>query len=291
MKWMITGGRGMLARDLSASLSALGETPAALSRAEFDVTDPVAARDLFQRYSPDIIVNCAAFTRVDDCETESEEAENINARAVEVLADEARRSGALLIQISTDFVFDGTKTSPYQVTDVPNPLSQYGSSKLRGEYAAATSPAHVIIRTSWLFGVHGNNFVEAIRRQIRAGKSELTVVADQRGRPTYTPHLSEAVIALATRACKEESARGVFHYADEDECSWFDFAKAIVEEETALNPPSQPVVVRPSSSRDFPRPAVRPAYSVMSTERYTEVTGNEPYRWREGLSEYFRLRP
>ena len=135
---------------------------------------------------------------------------------------------------------------------------------------------HVIVRTSWLFGVHGPNFVEAIRNQIQKGTNPLRVVSDQRGRPTYTPHLADAIIRIANL-----DARGVIHYADETECTWYDFACAIVGELGVE------VQVKPVTTDEFPRPATRPAYSVLSTERYEKLTGGRPESWREGLREYF----
>ena len=205
----------------------------------------------------------------------------INGSAVEFLADAANEADALLVQISTDFVFDGTKRTPYEVNDVPAPLSAYGRSKLAGEQAASSAQKHVILRTAWLFGVHGGNFVEAIRKQIREGKKPVPVVNDQRGRPTYTPHLANAIIRLAQRAYDEEKARGIVHYADEPECTWFDFARAFAGDDA----------VTPVSSDTFRRAAKRPAYSVLSTERYERITGVKPESWEEGLREYLQQRP
>ena len=140
------------------------------------------------------------------------------------------------------------------------------------------------MRTSWLFGVHGPNFVEAIRNQIRKGTNPLRVVADQRGRPTYTPHLAEAIIRLARLAYDSPVARGIVHYADAGECSWFDFARAIAEES------GTDIAVQPVTTADFPRPAKRPAYSVLSTERYERLTGVAPESWRDGLREYLTIK-
>ena len=203
----------------------------------------------------------------------------INGSSVELLAHAANEVGALLVQISTDFVFDGAKRTPYEVNDPTHPLSAYGRSKLLGEQAVTHADRHLIVRTSWLFGVNGPNFVEAIRGQIRKGTNPLRVVDDQRGRPTYTPHLASAIVRLA-----QLDTRGIVHYADDGECSWFDFAKSIAEESGAK------VNVKPVSTDEFPRPAKRPAYSVLSTERYERVTGVAPESWREGLREYLQRR-
>jgi dTDP-4-dehydrorhamnose reductase len=278
VKWLITGAGGMLGTDLRNELASRGEEVAALTRAELDVTDSRAVLSAIREHAPSVIVNCAAYTKVDQAESEEGAAKAINGSAVELLADAANDVDALLVTVSTDFVFDGSKREPYEPDDTTSPLSAYGRSKLLGEIAATHAKKHLILRTSWLFGVHGPNFVEAIRKQIGAGKNPLTVVSDQRGRPTYTPHLARAIVRLAP------AAQGVVHYADAGECSWFDFARAIVEESGAATE------VQPVSSADFVRPAVRPAYSVLSTRRYEELTGVTPDSWREGLREYLRLR-
>ncbi len=276
MKWLITGAGGMLGTDLQDELAARDETVVALTRSDLDVTDQRLISAAVRDHAPDVIVNCAAYTKVDLAESEEAAANAINGSAVELLAAAANEAGARLVQVSTDFVFDGTKGEPYEVNDPTNPLSAYGRSKLLGEIAAAHAEKHCIVRTSWLFGVHGPNFVEAIRNQIRKGTNPLRVVSDQRGRPTYTPHLARAIVRLAT-----QGAQGVVHYADADECSWFDFATAIASGATE---------VVPVSTEEFPRPAKRPAYSVLSTERYERLTGVTPESWREGLQEYLSLR-
>lgn len=277
MKWLITGAGGMLGTDLEQELIARGESVAALSRADLDVTDSRLVDAAVAEHAPDVILNCAAYTKVDLAESEEPLANAINGSAVELLAAAANENRALLVQVSTDFVFDGAKQTPYEVDDPTNPLSVYGKSKLLGEIAAAHAREHLIVRTSWLFGVHGPNFVEAIREQIARGTNPLRVVMDQRGRPTYTPHLARAIVCLVL-----QEARGLVHYADADECSWFDFACAIAE--------GSGVDVQPVTSDVFPRPAKRPAYSVLSTERYERLTGVSPDSWREGLREYLSLR-
>lgn len=279
MRWLITGAGGMVGTDLRNELSARGEEVIAPAKAQLDITDRDAVMRVAADAQPDVIVNCAAYTKVDAAETDESLANAINGSAVEFLADAANRTNALLVQISTDFVFDGSGTRPYDVNDATGPLSAYGRSKLIGERAATHAERHLILRTSWLFGVHGPNFVEAIRGQIRKGANPLRVVHDQRGRPTYTPHLASAIIRVAQRG-----ATGVMHYADEAECTWYDFACAIGEECGA------DVRIDPVTSDEFPRPAKRPAYSVLSTERYERLTGVRPDSWRDGLREYLMLR-
>ena len=279
-RWLITGGAGMVATDLREALESRDADVVVASKMDLDVTDAAAVSSFVRKTKPSIIVNCAAYTRVDDAESNEGLATAINGSAVELLAEAANGVDALLVQLSTDFVFDGRKRSPYEVNDPTSPLSAYGRSKLVGEQATTHAKKHLIVRTSWLFGVHGHNFVEAIRNQIRKGTSPLRVVNDQRGRPTYTPHLAEAIIRLA----QNERARGIVHYADEDECTWFDFARAIVEQSGA------DTEVLPVTTAEFPRPATRPAYSVLSTERYERLTGVTPESWRDGLHEYLATR-
>jgi len=270
----------MVATDLRDELVSRGEQVFLATKSDLDITDSRNVNAYVAERRPAIIVNCAAYTKVDQAEQEESVANAINGSAVDLLASAANEAGALLVQISTDFVFDGTKRTPYEINDATNPLGVYGHSKLLGEFAATHAAKHLIVRTSWLFGTNGPNFVEAIRNQVRKGTNPLRVVSDQRGRPTYTPHLAEAIIRLA----QNELARGVVHYADDDECTWFDFAKAIVEEL------GNPVDVRPVTTDEFPRPARRPAYSVLSTERYERITGVRPASWREGLRDYLEKR-
>jgi dTDP-4-dehydrorhamnose reductase len=272
----------MLGADLHDELSARGEEVVALARAQLDITDSRCVNACVAEHAPAIVVNCAAYTRVDLAESEESVANAINGSAVELLAAASNEARALLVTVSTDFVFDGTSRTPYEVTDATHPMSAYGRSKHLGELAATHAEQHLIVRTSWLFGKRGPNFVEAIRNQIRKGTDPLRVVDDQRGRPTYTPHLARALVRLAQLAADSDVARGIVHYADEDECSWYDFARAIVEE-TGAN-----TNVKPVSTDEFPRPAKRPAYSVLSTERYERLTGVRPDSWREGLREYLR---
>jgi dTDP-4-dehydrorhamnose reductase len=284
LKWLITGAGGMVGRDLRDALTQRGEDVVALTRSDLDITDSRCVNAAVAEHTPAVIVNCAAYTKVDQAEVEESVANAINGSSVELLAAAANAADALLVHLSSDFVFDGSSSVPYDVTDATSPLSSYGRSKLLGELAATHAEKHLVIRTSWLFGLHGPNFVEAIRNQIRKGTNPLRVVADQRGRPTYTPHLAEAIIRVARLAYESEVARGVVHYADVDECSWFDFARAIAEES------GSDVTVAPVTTEEFPRPAKRPAYSVLSTERYERLTGVRPESWREGLREYLTLR-
>ncbi len=275
MRWLITGAGGMLGSDLRDELLARDEDVVALAKGDLDITSHENVIRFVSDAKPQVIVNCAAYTKVDLAETEESLANAINGSAVEFLANAANRVEASLVQVSTDFVFDGSSTTPYEINAPAAPLSAYGRSKLIGEHAAARAEKHLIVRTAWLFGVHGPNFVEAIRNQIRKGTNPLRVVNDQRGRPTYTPHLARAIVRVAML-----QATGIVHYSDEHECTWYDFACAINEELGST------VEVVPVTSEQFVRPAKRPAYSVLSTERYERLTGVKPESWRDGLREY-----
>jgi dTDP-4-dehydrorhamnose reductase len=279
VKWLITGAGGMLGTDLRNELALRGEPVTALHRSDLDITDSRLVDAAVLEHAPDVIVNCAAWTKVDLAESEEAAANAINGSAVQFLAEAANEAGALLVQVSTDFVFDGAKREPYEINDPTGPVSAYGRSKLLGEIATTHARTHLLVRTSWLFGVHGPNFVEAIRNQIGKGTNPLRVVSDQRGRPTYTPHLARAIIRLVA-----QSAQGTVHYADADECSWYDLACAIAAES------GSDVTVKPVTSDEFVRAARRPAYSVLSTERYERLTGDRPDSWRDGLREYFGVR-
>jgi dTDP-4-dehydrorhamnose reductase len=285
MRWVITGAGGMVGQDLVAALRESGEDVRPFTRIDLDITDDAAVNAAVRAARPDVLINCAAYTRVDDAESNEAAATTINGEAVRLLARAADATDALLVHLSTDFVFDGRKREPYEVTDAVGPLSAYGRSKLLGERHALTARRHLLVRTSWLFGVHGPNFVEAIRNQLVKGNKQLRVVDDQQGRPTFTPHLARAIVRASRLAHADPENCGIIHYADRAACTWFDFATAIVEE---LGPGD--VTVSPVSTSAFPRPAPRPAYSVLSTDRYERLTGTHPEEWREGLRQYLRRR-
>ena len=284
-RWLLTGGGGMLGTDVAERLAAAGHDVVALAKGDLDITDRKRALESARQVNPDVIVNCAAYTKVDDCETNRDLANAINGTAVGHLAEAANESDALLVQVSTDFVFDGRAKTPYEPDAKTGPLSAYGDSKLLGEKEAALAKRHLIVRASWLFGAHGNNFVEAIRRQVDRGNRELRVVDDQRGRPTFTPHLAVAIERLGIEALHHRAARGIVHYADEPECTWYEFSVEIVRR---LRPDGS-VTVRPVNTAEFPRPAHRPAYSVLSTKRYETITGSDPASWKDGLDAYLRV--
>ncbi len=279
---LVTGASGMLGSDLVFLLTAAGYDVLARPRAELDITDPRQVSRSLRELRPEVVVNCAAFTKVDDCETDARAFE-VNAEGVANLADACGHAGAQLVQISTDFVFDGTKGSPYSEDDPVNPVSAYGRSKRAGEEEAMRLPGSLLVRASWLFGRSGWNFVEAILEQLETGKKRLSVVVDQVGRPTSTTDLSEALLALL-----EAGASGVFHFANRGEVSWNDFAREILWLAGRTD-----VAVDPTTAEALARPARRPAYSVLDSGKYERLTGRPIRHFRDPLAEYLarRARP
>lgn len=272
---LVVGANGMLGRDL---LSLLGERGQGVDIDEIDITSPESVLKTIGLLKPEVVINCAAYTDVDGCEGNIETAMAVNGEGVGYLAMACRDLGALLVQISTDYIFDGGKGTPYVEDDAPCPLSVYGESKLAGEMNAAFCPEHLIVRTQWLYGVHGKNFVETMLR-LGAEKDELTVVDDQIGSPTWTVDLARAIIALVDSGC-----RGIYHAANSGYCSWNGFAAAIFEE-AGLN-----VSVRPMTTTELNRPARRPLYSTLECSKLTGDTGFWPQAWRDALREYLKLR-
>lgn len=272
---LVVGANGMLGRDL---LSLLGERGQGVDIDEIDITLPESVLKVIGLLKPEVVINCAAYTDVDGCEGNIETAMAVNGEGVAYLAMACRDLGALLVQISTDYIFDGGKGTPYVEDDAPCPLSVYGESKLAGEMNAAFCPEHLIVRTQWLYGVHGKNFVETMLR-LGAEKDELTVVDDQIGSPTWTVDLARAIIALIDSGC-----RGIYHAANSGYCSWNGFAEAIFEE-AGLN-----VSVRPMTTTELNRPARRPLYSTLECSKLAGDTGFRPQAWRDALREYLKLR-
>jgi dTDP-4-dehydrorhamnose reductase len=272
MKVLVTGAGGMLGRDVTDAAERADHEVVALTHAHLDVTDAGAVRKRFDAERPGAVVNCAAFTDVDGAEDDLRSAMTMNAEAAGVVAAAAERVGAAVVYPSSDYVFDGEKGEPYVESDPTGPRSVYGQSKLAGESETARACArHFVVRTSWLFGIHGRNFVDTMLR-LGHEHGEVTVVRDQVGCPTFTVHLAEAMVALLAT-----DAHGVHHVAGRGECSWYEFAREIFRQ--------APVECRVASttSADFPRPAPRPAYSVLVSERTETVILPS---WEEGLTEF-----
>jgi len=272
---LVVGANGMLGHDL---MQVLEGDVRGLDLPDIDITSLESVRRVLLSLKPKVIVNSAAYTDVDGCETNIEQTMAVNGEGVGLLALTAREIGATLVQISTDYVFDGGKGSPYLEDDPVGPLSIYGESKLAGELNAATVPSHLIVRTQWLYGIHGKNFVETMLR-LGTEKSELAVVDDQIGSPTWTHDLALAIKALLDKGC-----RGTYHAANSGFCSWNDFARAIFEEEGLK------VTVNGMTAKELNRPANRPLYSTLDCGKLERDSGFKPQPWREALKKYLALR-
>jgi dTDP-4-dehydrorhamnose reductase len=261
----------MLGQDV---MRVAGDDAVGLTRAELDVTDPVAVERALLETRPDAVINCAAYTAVDAAETDEDKATLVNADGAGNVAAAAAAVDAFVVQPSTDYVFDGAKSEPYVESDRTCPRSAYGRSKLGGEWTTAeANPRHAIVRTSWLFGTGGKNFVATM-----LGLSgELKVVDDQVGCPTFTGHLAEALVDLAGGRLT-----GVVHVAGGGACSWYEFAAEIFRQEDRDD-----VELRRCTTEEFPRPAPRPPYSVLGTERRDAPLLPD---WREGLKAYLAER-
>ena len=272
---LVVGAQGMLGSDLMEVLS--GEVRG-VDMAEIDITSLESTRRVLLTLKPAIVVNAAAYTDVDGCETNRELAMQVNGEGVAHLALAALEIGAKLVHISTDYVFDGNKAAPWLEDDPTSPLSIYGESKLAGELNARIVPDHLIVRTQWLYGLHGKNFVETMLR-LAGERNELAVVDDQIGSPTWTVDLGLAIAALIQAEC-----RGTYHAANGGFCTWNEFARAIFEE-TGHN-----VQVNGMSTQELGRPATRPLYSVLDCGKLVHDTGVQPEPWREALRKYLSLR-
>jgi dTDP-4-dehydrorhamnose reductase len=267
MRLLVTGAAGMLGRDVVAAARDAGHEVAALARADLDITDAEAVSSAIRDARPDAVINCAAWTDVDGAEADEAGATAVNGAGAGNIA--AAAGDALVVHVSSDYVFDGEASEPYPEDAATGPRSAYGRSKLAGEQAVASAGARaVIVRSSWLFGPHGRNFVDTMRR-LGAERDELAVVDDQVGCPTYTGHLAPALVSIA-----EQGTTGVLHVAGTGRCSWFDLAVAIFEE-TGLH-----CDVRRQSTADAGRPAPRPAFSALASTR-SDAPVLPP--WREGL--------
>ena len=267
---LLTGKNGQVGWELRRSLMPLGEI-VATDREEMDLADPDAIRRMVRDVKPDIIVNPGAYTAVDQAESEPELAMKINGEAPGVMAEEAKRLGALLVHYSTDYVFDGRKDTPYTEEDAPNPLSVYGRTKLAGEEAIrASSARHLILRTSWVYGMRGRNFLLTILRLARE-REELRIVADQFGAPTWSRMIAEVTSAVLARMAGGGSVSaisGTYHLTASGSTSWHGFTEAVIEGAVrawGFEPATRRVL--PIATSDYPTAAVRPANSRMSCAR------------------------
>ena len=284
MKVLITGANGQVGWELQRALAPLGEV-VALGHAQLDLANADAIRQVLRHAAPDLIVNAAAYTAVDRAEQEQDLAQAINGIAPGILAEEAQRLNAALVHYSTDYVFDGSKGAPYEEIDATNPQSVYGASKLAGEKAiAAVNCAHLILRTSWVYGARGKNFLLTMQR-LAGERDELRVVDDQIGAPTWSRMLAEATALMLGQCLHKDSVTdrlrdkgGLFHLSAGGQTSWFGFAGAIVQ--TLEAPPC----MTPIATSEYPLPAARPAYSVLANDKVARHFGVVLPDWRQSLS-------
>lgn len=277
MKLLVTGAGGMLAADVTRAAHAAGHEVVALDRERLDVTDAWAAASRLDHERPEAVVNCAAYTDVDGAESEPRAATDANAEGAEVIAAAAAAVGAAVVYPSTDYVFDGATARPYVESDEPRPMSAYGQSKLAGERATAiANPHHFVARSAWLFGAGGPNFVATMLR-LGSERDEVTVVSDQVGSPTYTGHLAGALVDLL-----ETERYGTHHVAGAGECSWHELATE------TFRRAGIDCRVREGATAELSRPAARPAYSALASER-ADTPRLPP--WEEGLAAFLAERP
>ncbi len=277
MRWLITGARGQLGADLQQALAA--DELLAVGHAELDIADAAAVAETIAGFAPDVVVNAAAYTAVDAAETDEDAAHRVNASGPAVLAAALAAHGGKLVQLSTDYVFAGDANRPYDVDDPTGPKSAYGRTKLAGELAVREllPRASYVVRTAWIYGATGTNFVKTMAR-LQRERDTVSVVDDQRGTPTWSADLAAALAQLA----RSEAPAGTYHCTNGGDTTWFGFARAIFDELGA-----DPARVLPTTTEAFPRPAPRPAYSVLSDNAWRRA-GLTPMRhWRDALHDAF----
>jgi dTDP-4-dehydrorhamnose reductase len=272
MRLLVTGAGGMLGQDVVAAATARGHEVTGRTRAELDITDAAAVAAAFAAARPDAVINCAAWTDVDGAEDRESGALAVNGTGAGILARAASAGGARLVHVSTDYVFDGRADAPYVESDPVGPVSAYGRTKLAGEQAVLAAGDHAVVRSSWLFGAGGRNFVATMLGLADGGRDEVAVVIDQVGCPTYTGHLGGALVTVA-----ERGASGIHHIAGDGHCSWHELA---VETFSAAG---VDIRVAVATSAEMARPAPRPAWSVLGTER-AEAIRLAP--WQAGVADY-----
>lgn len=278
MKILLLGHQGMLGSDLAAQFKYRHEV-VGMDIGDIDITHASACRNAVAEIQPELVINAAAYTNVDGCETAREECFAVNAKAVKNIANACLDKNITIIHYSTDYVFDGTGNHPYTEDDPCNPINTYGASKLTGEhYLRHLTANYIIIRTAWLYGVKGKNFVQAILEKAKT-TGKLTVVDDQTGSPTCTRDL-----AAATELLVDKNARGIFHITNRGYCTWYDFARKILQEAHLDN-----VELLPMKTSELQRAAKRPAYSVLGMQKFMHTTGKTMQPWQLAFSDYYQL--
>ena len=278
---LLIGSNGQLGTELQNFLSSNYQV-IAVTRPEIDLTQTDNLRKIIRETQPEIIINAAAYTAVDKAETEPEMATAINTTAPQIIAEESQKLGSFLIHFSTDYVFNGNSNYPYQESDITNPVSVYGQTKLAGEIAIQKACSqYMILRTAWVYGTYGkSNFVKTM---LRLGKErpEVRVVADQIGSPTWAQDIALTITQIIPQLTSEIA--GIYHYTNSGVASWYDFAIAIFEEAEKLGFPLKINQVIPITSPEYPTPAKRPAYSVLACQKISKVLGTHPPHWRQRL--------
>jgi dTDP-4-dehydrorhamnose reductase len=275
---LIFGGAGILGSALVAEMQPLGFALSAPLEAEVDITDPSRILEHMKKFEPDTVVNCAAFTKVDECETKKELAFKVNAEGAGNVAKAATKLGAAVVHISTDYIFNGDKPGEYVETDAPGPLNFYGKSKLFGEeLVRKESSRHCIIRSSWLFGPGGDSFVTKIVKKARSGAMQLKVVSDEYGRPTYSKDLAQAI-----RLAVEKELRGIYHFCNKGRASWFEYAQEVFELM------GKSIEIAPVTAEEYGLPAQRPKNSVLGTGKIEKALELEIRHHRLALEDYLR---
>jgi dTDP-4-dehydrorhamnose reductase len=276
MKLLVTGAAGMLGRDVMLAAGNAGHDVVGFGRAELDVTNPAALAKKFELERPDVVINCAAWTDVDGAEAAEEAAFAVNGTGAGNVAAAAAAVGAAIVYVSSDYIFDGVKAAPYVESDQPAPLSAYGRTKLAGEEATvAANKRHFVVRSAWLFGIGGPNFVETMLRLAASG-NEVLVVRDQVGSPTYTWHLAYGIVRLI-----EGIEFGIHHMAAAGQCSWYEFAREIFEQAKVE------CKVLSITTEEFGRPAPRPPFSALTSQREHAIRLPS---WQDGLAGYLAQR-
>ncbi len=281
MRLVVTGRSGQVATALAQAGAVAGVEVIALGRPDFDLERLETIAPALRAARPDVVVSAAAFTGVDLAESEPERANLVNAQAPGVVAEAAAALGAPILHLSTDYVFDGRKPSPYVETDATGPVTVYGATKLAGEQAvAAAHPRHVILRTAWVYAAEGKNFVRTMLR-LAETKDALNVVGDQIGCPTYAPDIAQGLLQIAAQMVRPEGRPGLYHMAGGGEASWAEFASAVLDGSRARGGPF--AQVKPISTAEYPTPAHRPANSRLDCSRVRDVFAVELPNWQEAL--------
>ncbi|MCX8252515.1 dTDP-4-dehydrorhamnose reductase subunit, NAD(P)-binding, of dTDP-L-rhamnose synthase [Beijerinckiaceae bacterium RH AL1] len=276
---LVFGAAGQVGRELMALAAARDAGAIGLTRQEVDICDAAAVEAAVARKKPRLVVNCAAYTAVDKAESEPDAALAANGDAAGVIARAAARHGVPMLHLSTDYVFDGTKAGPYTEDDPIAPLGVYGRTKAAGEAAVReANPRHIILRTAWVYGIHGSNFLKTMLR-LAGERDRLRVVADQRGTPTATADIAKAILAVDASIARGDAASGTFHFAGTGETTWHGFAEAIVAaqaEATGKRPPVEAI-----TTADYPTPARRPANSALNSTRFAQAFGYRARPWQD----------